>query len=61
MNVVKDAPKYKYMAIARKDVMKLMEKIITAYNKDDDEFLLVDMGNVKGCLISTEIMGDDDG
>ena len=33
MVVVDDAPKYKTMVIARKDVMKLMGKIVTAYNK----------------------------
>ena len=49
------------MVVARRDVMKLMGKIVTAYNKDDDDFLLVDVGDIKGCLISTEIMGDEDG
>lgn len=61
MNVVKESPKYKHMVVARRDVMKLLGKIVTAYNKDDDDFLLVDVGDIKGCLISTEIMGDEDG
>lgn len=61
MNVVKDAPVYKTMFVDRKDVVTLLERIFTAYHKDDDSFLMIDVSDIKGCLITTEITGEKDG
>lgn len=58
MVVVEDAPKFKTMVVAKKDVMRLVAKIVTAYDKDkdNDDFLLIDVNDIKGCLISSQIM-----